>query len=260
MEDIHQATSRLPPGTLVDGRFVLIKPLGVGGICEVYKAGNRDTGDIVAIKLPYYLSSPDRPTTTEIRALLAQEACILSSLRHPCIPQLRGFKLHGENIYLAMDYIQGVTLDQLLEHNLLPFHLAVWLGNKICALVEFLHRQTPPVLHLDLKPGNIIINDGEVFLIDFGTAQWPGYTSLNIPRMGTLPYAPAEQQAGLSLDQRADVYALGYVLFDLLGDNVTPTLRRVLNRATALLPWDRYPSVSSFRSALNQVAEVGIGT
>jgi serine/threonine protein kinase len=149
-----------------------------------------------------------------------REALLLARLDHPAIPALYDYFVEGGCWYLVMDYIPGPTLSAYMQENApLPPLEALNYGIQLCDVLEYLHRQTPPVVFRDVKPPNIILSpDGRVMLVDFGIARYfkPGQLN-DTMEFGSPGYAPPEQyQGGSQTDGRSDLYSLGVILHEML--------------------------------------------
>jgi hypothetical protein len=175
-----------------------------------------------------------------------------------------------------MEFIDGHTLEELLEANNGPFSERRVLGwaRQLCDVLEYLHNQQPPVIFRDLKPGNIMLTrNGRIKLIDFGIARlFRPSGSQDTQLLGTPGFAPPEQYGSAQTDERSDIYSLAMTLAQLMTDavneqgfglkdvhftypHISPPVARVLEKATSLKPDDRYESITVFRRAL-----LGIGT
>ncbi|WP_326807188.1 serine/threonine protein kinase [Streptomyces sp. NBC_01775] len=213
---------------LVDGRYELDTPLGRGGMAQVWQACEVSTGRNVAVKF-LRLDSEDlrRLDTRELRAELAvlyarfrREAELLSSLDHSGIPELYGHGLHRDMPYIAMRLVTGVTLRSFLdEHNTLPLAPAIAVAAQAAEALACAH--THPVVHRDLKPQNIMIDDeGVVTLIDFGIAKplradATRYTAHG-STLGSRGYQAPEQIMEKEPTARTDIYSFGCVVYELL--------------------------------------------
>lgn len=198
---------------------------------------------------------------------LAEEYRILEKLA-PLLPGMVPEPVdcfeEGGTGYLLRTYLSGQTLTQWREgKEHCPESLCVSLGQKLCALLGTLHDQQPPVIHRDIKPENImLLPDGGVGLLDFGTArQFKDGKDTDTRHMGTRVTAAPEQYGYAQTDQRTDLYALGMTLIWLLtgqydrdslaeSKEVSPHLRRVLEKAVAFSPEDRFQDSASFSAAL----------
>ena len=166
--------------------------------------------------------------------------------------------------YLLRTYLAGETLEQWREREAhCSEALCVCLGRKLCAVLEILHSQQPPVIYRDIKPENIVLRpDGGIGLIDFGIArQFKDGKDTDTRRMGTRTTAAPEQYGYAQPDQRTDLYALGMTMIWLLtgqydrdslaqAEGVSPYLRRVLEKAVAFSPAARFQDAASFSAAL----------
>src|SRR5262249_24667680 len=182
-----------------------------------------------------------------------------------------------------MEFIDGATLEDLLERNRGPFserRVLSW-AEQLCDVLEYLHSQNPPIIFRDMKPGNVMLTrQGHIKLIDFGIARFFRPThETDTQLLGTPGYAPPEQYGTMQTDERSDVYALGMTLHHLLTDRFSETgfgakardiraanpevsisVAAALERATALDPSDRYDSITTFRLALFGVGSFSFET
>ena len=249
-------------------------------MAAVYQA--RDTrardpkqGNLCAIKEMSLSNVQENEKAQAIQNFLA-EARILSRLNHPNLPAFTDFFTEGSRHFLVMEYIDGSTLENLLENNGGPFserRVLGW-GRQLCDVLEYLHSQQPPVIFRDMKPGNIMLTrSGRIKLIDFGIARlFRASSSQDTQLLGTPGFAPPEQYGSAQTDERSDIYSLAMTLFQLmtyempengfgLADvhtnypQISPPVARALEKATALRPEDRYESIVVFRRAL-----LGVGT
>ena len=163
---------------------------------------------------------PDRLEDTRARRALAREARLLQSLTHPHIVRCYEYIAQPQPVVL-LETLQGATLARLLDdrpRRRLPASDLGWLGIHVCSALAYLHRQ--PLLHLDLKPSNVISDNGQAKLIDLSIARAPGRAR---PGIGTREYMAPEQHAGGRVDFATDIYGLGGVLFEAAtGERPTP--------------------------------------
>ena len=213
----------LSPGNRL-GPYEIVAPLGAGGMGEVYKAKDTRLGRDVAVKvLPQHLSS-----NPEIRARFEREAKAVSSLNHPHICILHDVGREGDTDYLVMELMEGETLAQRLPKGPLPVADVLKVGSQIADALDRAHRAG--VTHRDLKPGNVMLTKSGAKLMDFGLARATGLGSTSeltsSPTMaapltaegtilGTFQYMAPEQLEGGDSDARADVWALGCVLYEM---------------------------------------------
>ena len=262
----------LKPGFILRNRYRIESVLGQGGMGAVYKAVDVNLGVTVAVKENLF-------TTEEFARQFRREATILASLRHPNLPRVTDhFVVEGEGQYLVMDFVQGDDLRQKLERggpvredDALP-----WFLDTADALA-YLHSRTPPVLHRDVKPGNIKITpEGRAVLVDFGLAkvvEEDSATTTGAKAM-TPGFSPPEQYGSGRTDPRTDIYSLGATLYAALtatipedsleramgraqltpvrkrNANVSTGLARVVEKALAVKPEDRYQSMPELAAAL----------
>jgi serine/threonine-protein kinase len=237
--------------------------LGKGGMGEVYKAKDQKLGRDVAIKvLPEeFAKDADRV------ARFQREAKLLASLNHPNIAAIHGLEESNGTHFLVLELIEGDTLADRLKRSAIPVEESLKLALQIAEALEAAHEKG--VIHRDLKPANIKVTpDGKVKVLDFGLAKaFAGEQSeANLSHsptlseaatmqgviLGTAAYMSPEQASGKTIDKRADIWAFGVVLFEMLtgrslfaGDNVSQTLARVLERQPdfSLLPKNLHPKV-----------------
>ena len=273
------------------GPYMILAPLGAGGMGEVYRAHDSRLGRDVAIKvLPQHLSS-----TPESRARFEREARTISQLNHPHICTLHDIGRQGGIDYLVMELIEGETLAARLERGPLPIPELLTVGWEIAGALSKAHHAG--VVHRDLKPGNMMLTESGVKLLDFGLArppdihaageapsQWP---TVNQPLtaqgavLGTLQYMAPEQLEGKDTDARTDLFALGCVLYEMAtgrrpfqGDNrvsilssilrspeapvhlntsVPRSLERIIRRCLERNPAQRYASAAELSDELTQL-------
>lgn len=269
----------LAPGTILQGRYRIVRSIGGGGMGTVYLAEDAHlAGQHRALKemLPDQLPVQDR--SWAINAF-RQEAQLLASLNHQGLVHVTDYFTEFGNWYLLMDYVPGQTLEDWLNQypSGLPVNIALNYVQQICDVLGYLHQQNPPVVFRDLKPGNIMVTpQGEVKLIDFGIARFfkPGQ-SHNTINLGTPGYASPEHGGKGQTDPRSDIYSLGVVLHQLLtgydptapntgyalppyqlptalnlNPAVPPHVDAAIQRAIQFHPAQRFQSVIEFRQAL----------
>ncbi len=264
----------LGPNVILQSRYRIQRSLGSGGMGDVYLAEDtRLTGRFCAIKGMSPAALPPADRNWAITAF-RQEAQMLATLRHRGLTQVADFFAEGGNWYLVMEYVEGLTLEDRLQQapgNRLPVQEALSIIYQLCDVLNYLHRQNPPVVFRDLKPSNVMLTpQGEVKLIDFGIARFfkPGKAQDTV-NLGTPGYAAPEQHGhGGQTDARSDVYSLGVLLHQVLtGHDPTATIfslpsarslnpaipaagEAVIVRATQMNPAFRFQSVQEFRQAL----------
>jgi eukaryotic-like serine/threonine-protein kinase len=201
-------------GTVL-GRYRLLELIGEGGTGEVWKAHDDNLDRDVAIKMLLHRTLGDATTRERFR----REALVLSRLSHPGVATIFDFDTRDGCEFLVMEYVPGGTLESRLAAGPLPVHDVLTLGTAIADALDHAHRQG--FLHRDLKPGNIALTaEGHPKILDFGIALLlSGAVAGRMTQAGTivgsLPYMAPEQLFGDAGDARADVYALGAMLFEM---------------------------------------------
>jgi WD40 repeat protein len=227
------------------GLYEIVAPLGAGGMGEVYRARDTKLGRDVALKLlpATFAHDPERV------ARFHREAQVLASLNHPHIAAIHGVEeLDGAQV-LVLELVDGETLADRLRRGSLPLDEAVAIARQIADALISAHEKG--IIHRDLKPANIALSSHDVVkILDFGLARAldtvDGSDPANSPTLtfhatqagvilGTAAYMSPEQAKGRAADKRADVWAFGCVLFEMLsgrrafeGDDVSDTLAAVL--------------------------------
>lgn len=263
----------LEKNTLLHNRYRIIEILGQGGMGSVYRAIDENLGVPVALKENLF-------TTEEYTRQFRLEAVILANLRHPNMPRVSDhFELGDQGQYLVMDFIEGEDLRFRMERlGTISEDDAVQVGGAICDAVAYLHTRKPPILHRDIKPGNVKITpDGHIFLVDFGLAkvfQGNNQATTTGARAMTPGYSPPEQYGTARTDPRTDIYSLGATLYAAISgvipedglaramDNaqLTPLRKRnpkvtrrfaaAIEKAMAVDPSDRFQTAEEFKKAL----------
>jgi eukaryotic-like serine/threonine-protein kinase len=262
----------LERGALLHKRYRIVEILGQGGMGSVYRAVDENLGVDVAVKENLF-------TTDEYARQFRLEAVILANLRHPNLPRVTDhFVIGDQGQYLVMDYIEGEDLRQRMERvGNITEDEAILLGAAMCDALMYLHTRKPPILHRDLKPGNVKITpDGHIFLVDFGLAKvlHGSQATTTGARAMTPGYSPPEQYGTARTDPRTDIYSLGATLYaSLTGiipedglaramDNtqLTPLRKRnskisrrlaaAIEKAMGIDPADRFQTADEFKKSL----------
>ena len=204
----------LQKGTVLEGRYEIIKLIKAGGMGAVYRAYDRILGHICAVK--ELLPSCDDEKATE---WFRREAELLAGLNHPGMPKVTDYFIHHGRYYLVMNFIEGDDLHKILIKEGKPGlseEKVIEIAIEILHILHYLHSQSPPVIYRDIKPSNIMIDkDGRVMLIDFGIARVLTDRDIKKTTVGTPGYAPLEQYRG-QVEQRSDIYSLGATMHHLL--------------------------------------------
>jgi len=216
----------LTPGAIIDNRYEIVGRLAAGGMGEVYRARRIQLSDEVAIKI----ITPGEEQGPQLRERFMRESRTAAHLRHPNIVSIYDFNVDAEGRpFLVMEYLSGPTLrDELAQSGRLSLDRVVEIMTPVCDALQLAHDRG--VVHRDLKPANIVghrFGAGAIVykVIDFGLAnlrQSSAETRLTsaFTFLGTVTYAAPEQFQGRELDARADIYALGIVVYELLTGRV----------------------------------------
>ncbi len=251
-------------------RYLVQRVVGQGGMGAVYQAKDLKRQSVCAIKEMGLSMIPEDEVEQAIQNFKI-EAKILWGLNHPNLPSFTGFFQERQRYYLVMEYIDGTTLEHLLEEHGAPFPERRVLGwaRQLCDVLEYLHTHNPPIIFRDMKPGNIMLtHDGQIKLIDFGIARFFRTTTARDTQMlGTPGFAPPEQYGKAQTDERSDIYSLAMTLFQLLTNTlpetgfglkdirainprISSTVAHALEKAAAVDADMRYNNVAEFRRAL----------
>src|SRR5688572_14303728 len=254
------------------GSYVILAPIGAGGMGEVYRSRDTKLKREVAIKVLPAEFSRDPERLRRFR----REAELLATLNHPHVAQIYGIEeipstdsAHADEAFcLVLELVEGETLGDRLAHGAMPVDESLEVARQIAEALEAAHSQG--IVHRDLKPGNIKITpDGRVKVLDFGLAkpigpdatdvglsQSPTMATATIPGviLGTAAYMSPEQAKARAADARSDIWAFGCVLYEMLagtpafaGDTVVEILGAILKSEPDwhALPRETPPAVLS---------------
>ena len=272
------------------GRYKVVRELGRGAMGVVYLATDPNIGRLVAIKT-IRLGDVQRPEERErLRERLFREARSAGMLSHPGIVTIYDVDQQGDLAYIAMEYVDGPTLDQVLSeaHAISPEQMFSVLGQAAVAL-DYAHGKG--IVHRDIKPANIMIAaDGTTKIADFGIAKIT--TDEHLTRTGTIVgtphYMSPEQVQGLAVDGRSDQFSLAVIAYEMLtgekpytGEHLTTVVYKIvaeepaaprrlnptiaqgieaaLRKAMAKKPEARYASCQEFTGALEQACVANPG-
>ncbi len=244
------------------GSFEIVSAIGAGGMGEVYRARDTNLGRDVAIKV-----LPDAfARDAERMARFEREAKVLASLNYPNIATIHGLEDSGRTRALVMELVEGPTLSDRIRQGPIPIQEALPIAKQLADALEYAHEHG--IVHRDLKPANIKLTaDDMVKVLDFGLAKalegesaaFDLSTSPTVSRMatqagillGTAAYMSPEQAKAKPVDRRADIWAFGCVLYEMLtgktafsGESVTDTLAAVIRGEP---DWLRLPSATPAR-------------
>ncbi len=272
------AAANLDPGTIFHDRYQIQRAIRSGGMGEVYRALDRETNMLVAIKrmlAPALVEGADSGALYQAQRF-EEECKLLQNLSIPGVPAFVESFVDSDRKVIVMEFIEGVDLEkQILDQMALanadlPVLQAVEYTIQVAKILEYLHAHRPrPIVHRDVKPANIIVrySDNRIYLVDFGLAREVGGGSSNTA-VGTVGYAPLEQYQGRPTT-RTDQYSLGVTLHFMLSgrqpvplnieplDSIKPNLPHelcwVVRKATQPEQEDRFDSMLEFRRKLEEL-------
>jgi tetratricopeptide (TPR) repeat protein/TolB-like protein/predicted Ser/Thr protein kinase len=230
--DETQSFSVLNPGTRVS-QFKVIKKIGSGGMAEAYLAEDTRLQRKVTLKflLEQYASEP------EIKARFTQEAQAAAKLNHPNIITIHEVAEFEGRPYIAMEYLPGGTLKDLMAARELTLREIIDIGIQVGEGLNRAHEDG--IVHRDIKPQNLLLaKDGRVKVADFGLAKVKGGSKITTggSTFGTMAYMSPEQTRGEDVDRRSDIFSFGVVLYEMItrhqpfkGDNAAAIINSILN-------------------------------
>jgi serine/threonine-protein kinase len=281
----RRTASQLEPGTLLYGRYEIVKRIGGGGMGAVYYAKDKNLGDQPRAVKEMIQTHLDESQQEKAVADFKRESMLLASLEHPSIPTIYDYFYDetASRFYLVMKYISGgdclARLRNAPGNRIDELTVSDW-GAQAADVLDYLHNRRPPIIYRDLKPANLMIdgNTGRVMLIDFGIARWVAPQEKGVTAVGTMGYAPPELFSGKA-EPRTDIYSLGATMFHLLtgsdpqdnpllifdfSKNPTPRqinpgisneMEWILMKAVEYEPERRFRSAAEMRDALAQHVE-----
>lgn len=277
----HQPTiKQLEGGTVLNGRYEIVRRIGGGGMGAVYLAKDRNLGDAPRAVKEMVEAHLDPMQHEKAIGDFKRESLLLTSLEHPSIPTIYDYFYDDglSRFYLVMKYISGGDLASRMRAapggRIDEKTVADW-GMQAADVLEYLHSRPKAIIYRDLKPANLMVdgNTSRLMLIDFGIARWVTRQEKGVTAVGTMGYAPPELFSG-RVEPRSDVYSLGATLFHLLtgadpqdnpllifdfGKNPRPRqiapgisseMEQILMRAVEYKPEDRFTSAGEMRDAL----------
>ena len=266
------------------GRYQIIEELGEGSMGKVYKALDPKINRMLAVKTIRLSDEFEDDVVQEIKKRFSREAEIAGKLSHPAIGTIYDVGEEGELTYMAMEFVEGVSIEQYTaKDNLLPFRKTLEVVADVAEALDFAHKAD--IIHRDIKPANImLLENGEVKVTDFGVAKAisSSRTKTGVI-LGTPNYMSPEQIMGQKVDQQSDIFSLGILFFQLLtgelpfkGDNLSgllyqitqvkhlsvqtydPKIPRIcdqiLDKALAKKPSDRFKSAAEMERVIRLLA------
>jgi serine/threonine-protein kinase len=276
----------LKAGEVIRARYKIFRIIGQGGMGSIYLADDlRLEGRQCAIKEVEHDKTLPEELVRQAREQFQREATVLARLDHPNLPKVSDYFSIGPRDYLVMDFVPGKDLRTLMmdarktETFLSEKDVLDW-ASQLGDALSYLHSQQPPILHRDIKPGNLKITPANLLkLVDFGLVKLaaPGEVTITILQgRGTALYTPLEQYGGDSghTDTRSDIYSFGATLYHILtnqqpmdarerflnpdamtlprqiNSNISLRTERAILWAMGLHPNERPQTVEEFRQAL----------
>ena len=259
-------------GQVVNGRFTVLDLIGRGGMGRIYKVHDNVLGEDVALKtlLPQFLR--DKMVVERF----FNEARIARKLAHPNIVRVHDIGSAGKGMYISMEYVQGDSLRGMIEKlqpgQRIPLAEVLRIVDELCVALEYAHQYT---IHRDIKPENIMLEQGRrVKLMDFGISKLMDNTRMTGASvvMGTPYYMSPEQlRNSHEVDQRADIYSVGVVLYEVLTGNmptgvprpasqmlkeIPPAMDEIVARCVDPNPDKRFQNAAELRAALKPIIEI----
>jgi len=223
----------LAPETLLQGRYLIVRQLGQGGMGAVYEALDQRLDTTVALKETLFADE-------RLRKQFEREARLLARLHHPALPRVSDHFSEGDGQFLVMQFIAGDDLGEMMARKNGPFppHQVLSWADQLLDALDYLHTQDPQIVHRDIKPQNLKLTArGQIILLDFGLAKGQAGEISRITTAASIfgytpNYAPLEQIQGLGTDARSDLYSLAATFYHLMTGVKPPD---ALTRAAALV-------------------------
>ena len=261
--------------------YKLVKDLGRGGMAEVYEVIDLNTQEHIALKVLF----PNLSSDEIVRKRFLREAKAGMELDHPGIVKVYEVGEEERQSFIAMELVEGRTLDEVMEEEVLDVERIIDIGIKVADALAAAHKKM--IIHRDIKPSNIMVSNGKIKVMDFGLARILEASALTekYEIVGTLYYMSPQQAIGAQIDEQSDIFSLGVVLYQLLtghlpfeGDNPGAIIHSILHsdplrveevregipieveqvvfKALQKKPKERYQSVVEFKSDLEKVREI----
>ncbi len=267
-------------GTVLDGKYEILKKVGQGGMSIVYLAMDNRLNKQWAVK---EIKNDGSKSADTLLKSLEREANILKNVDHPVLPRIVDIINEKGIIYVIMDFVEGKPLsDVLKEEGAQKQSDVIEWGRDLASALDYLHSMNPPIIYRDMKPSNVMLKpDGQVKLIDFGTAkEYVVENNADTTALGTRGYAAPEQfgdskgRGIYNTDARTDIYNLGATLYHLVtGKNpceppyeikpirqwnpmLSSGLEQIILKCCQPNPEDRYQSCSELLYALDHYNEL----
>lgn len=260
-------------GQVIDGKYEILREIGRGGMSVVYLAMDKRLNKQWAIK-EFRKDKDDESRRIALESLL-KEANLMKKLDHPTLPRIVDIIDDSKTVYIVMDYIEGESLNKVLDaYGAQPQEAVIEWAKQLSEVLDYLHTRVPPVIYRDMKPANIMLKpDGTIRLIDFGIArEYKKGKAGDTTSIGTRGYAAPEQFGDKGqTDARTDIYSLGVTLYHLVtgknpaeppyeiypirhwNANLSSGLEWLIQKCTQLNPNDRFQSCAEVTYVLENL-------
>lgn len=264
-------------GQVIDDKYEILKLIGEGGMSKVYLAMDKRLNKSWAVK-EIEKKAKDRNNEIVVQSAIA-EANMIKQLDNPAIVRIVDIIDNGNVIYIIEDFVEGETLEALLEADgAQPEELVVDWAKQLCEAFDYLHTRTPPIIYRDMKPANVMLTpEGKLRVIDFGIArEYKEHNLKDTTSLGTRGYAPPEQFGGKT-DARSDIYSLGVTMFQLvtgrdpclastelkpvrqIDPKLSEGIETIIQKCVQHDPANRYQSCVELLYDLEHISEIGAG-
>lgn len=264
-------------GSVIDGKYEILKQIGKGGMSVVYLAMDLRLNKQWAVKVIQRRGIGKNNET--VLNKVPDDTELMKRLDHPAIPRIVDIidKEDDPQIYIVMDYVEGESLDKVLEEwGAQSEEVVIDWAKQICDTLAYLHSQKPPIIYRDMKPANIMLKpEGNLKIIDFGISR--EYKEQNLADttiLGTKGYAPPEQFGSRQTDPRSDIYALGMTMHHLVtgvdpkkndyvpirqwNPELSDGLEIIIDKCVQMDPNDRYQNCNELMYDLEHYELIGI--
>lgn len=267
----------LERGSVIDGKYEILKQIGKGGMSVVYLAMDLRLNKQWAVKVIQRKGIGKNNET--VLNKVPDDTELMKKLDHPAIPRIVDIidREDDPQIYIVMDYVEGDPLDKVVEeYGAQSEEVVIDWAKQICDTLNYLHNQKPPIIYRDMKPANLMLKpEGNLKIIDFGISR--EYKEQNLADttvLGTKGYAPPEQFGSRQTDARSDIFALGMTLYHLVtgvdprkndyvpirqwNPQLSEGFEYIINKCVQISPEDRYQNCNELMYDLEHYELIGL--